>query len=313
MNKVTKFIANPFIVFRQPGVLNHMKWISDEAYLRLVYHAYTGERLNLDDPRTFNEKLQWIKLHDRNPLYTTLVDKYRVKPWVADRIGAEHVTKTYAMWERAEDIDISELPERFVLKTNHDCGGVVICRDRAKFDLIEAKKKLADHLKTNYYWRTREWPYRDVEPCVFAEEYLDPSDGVGECCGESCPADYKVSCFAGEPRLIEVHKGRSTDHTCDYYTPDWHPLPDIEWAGLPKSADGSAMPDCLDEILKFSSTLTKDFPHIRADWYVVGDRLMFGELTLFNDAGFGSMDKNTAMMMGSWIDLDRAYGPLCHV
>lgn len=304
MNKAAKFIANPFIIFRQPRVLDHMRWLSDETYLRLVYHAYTGERLNLNDPQTFNEKLQWIKLHDRNPLYTTLVDKYRVKQWVASRIGAEHVAMTYAMWERAEDIDISGLPERFVLKTNHDCGGVAICRDRATFDLDAAKRALTDHLKTNYFWRTREWPYKDVKPCVFAEEYLSPVKG------EADPADYKVSCFAGEPRLIEVHRGRSTNHTCDYYTPDWCLLPDIEWAGLSKSADGSAAPDCLGEMLGFSSALTKGFPQARADWYVVGERLVFGELTLFNDAGFGPMDDRTATMMGSWIDLGLAYGPI---
>lgn len=124
---------------------------------------------------------------------------------------------------------------------------------------------------------------------------------------EGCPADYKVSCFGGVPRLIEVHRGRSTNHTCDYYTPEWQPLPDIEWAGLPKSADGPIPPDCLDEMLEFSSELTAGFPQARADWYVMSGRLVFGELTLFNDAGFGPMDERTATTMGSWIDLELAY------
>lgn len=124
---------------------------------------------------------------------------------------------------------------------------------------------------------------------------------------ESCPADYKVSCFGGEPRLVEVHEGRSTNHTCDYYTPEWRPLPDIEWDGLLKSESGSKAPDCLDEMLRLSSALTEGFPQARADWYVVGDRMLFGELTLFSDAGFGVMDERTAATLGSWIDLGLAY------
>lgn len=448
MNKFQKLINNPAMFYQLLAGWGLTDWIPDAPHLKMLYRAFLGEKLDLDNPSTFNEKLQWLKIHDRNPLYTTLVDKYRVKQWVSDRIGAEHVTKTYAMWEHAEDIDISGLPERFVLKTNHDCGGVAICRDRASFDLESAKRKLSKHLKTNYFWRTREWPYKNVKPCVFAEEYLDPDEGKGDltdykvmcfggkvrceftCTGraggdlhvdffdkdwnhlpftrhypnaevppeaparlkemvadaerlsadipfvradfyevagqyyfgemtlypnsdferfepsewdrkfgtwidlekarggwllvndswalwahagsvtESCPADYKVSCFGGEPRLIEVHKGRFTNHTCDYYTPEWRPLPDIEWAGLPRSEEGTEAPACLDEMLRFSSILTDEFPQARADWYVVGDRMLFGELTLFNDAGFGPMDERTAQTLGSWIDLELAYDNL---
>ena len=124
---------------------------------------------------------------------------------------------------------------------------------------------------------------------------------------ESCPTDYKVGFFGGEPRLIEIHQGRSTNHTCDYYTPDWRPLPDIEWVGLPKSADGVEAPACLGEMLWLGSVLTRNFPKARADWYVVGDRMMFGEITLFNDVGFGSMDERTVKTLGSWIDLNLAY------
>lgn len=440
-----RVVENPYLVYRRMAARGLTNWVPDELHLKMMYRAELGTWPNLKSPKEFNEKLQWLKLHDRNPLYTTLVDKFRVKRWVADRIGPEHVTKTYATWRRAEDIDISNLPERFVLKTNHDCGGVAICRDRAVFDLDAAKEELSKHLKTNYYWRTREWPYKDVMPCVFAEEYLDPAEGedlydyklfrfsggrlvtlvvtdrftggalsktffddewhalpisegghpmwpklgrpaafeqmkamadrLGEefpfvrvdfyesagnlyfgemtfypnsgfgrfepsewdrkfgdwidlekvrggwllvsdswalwahagSVTESCPADYKVSCFGGEPRLIEVHKGRSTNHTCDYYTPEWRPLPDIEWAGLPKSEEGTEAPACLDKMLRFSSILTDGFPQARADWYVVGDRMLFGELTLFNDAGFGLMDERTAQTLGSWIDLGLAY------
>ena len=446
MNKLTKVIHNPWSLYVFASGFGLTDWIPDEPHLRAMYRGTVGGKLDLQNPKTYNEKLQWLKIHDRNPLYNTLVDKYRVKPWVAERIGEEHVTKTYAMWENAEDIDITDLPERFVLKTNHDSGGVAICSDRNTFDLDAAKKKLAKHLKTNYFWRTREWPYKDVKPCIFAEEYLYPAEGksdltdykimcfdgrvrceftctdraegglrvdffdpewnhlpftrhypnadvppeapsslkqmvtdaellsketpfvradfyevagqyyfgeltffpgggfeefdpsswdetlgswiklpnsIGGGCflgessmllvhgnvrPESCPADYKVSCFNGEPKLIEVHRGRFSDHTCDYFTPSWEPLPDIEWAGIPKSKGEIAAPSRLQEMLDYSLVLTEGFPEMRADWYLAGDRLIFGELTLFNDAGFGVIDDDTDSLLGSFIDLDLAYG-----
>ena len=134
MNKINKVLHNPWSLYMYAASKGLTNRVPDELHLKAMFRATIGKRLDLDNPVTFNEKLQWLKIHDRNPLYTTLVDKYRVKQWVADRIGTAHVTETYAMWERAEDIDISALPERFVLKTNHDSGGVAICRDRATFD-----------------------------------------------------------------------------------------------------------------------------------------------------------------------------------
>ncbi len=299
-NKLSKVLGNPFCLYEHFANRAVFRLIPDWLHLRLMFRGTVGVWPDLDDPKTYNEKLQWLKIHDRNPLYNKLVDKFRVKQWVAGRIGGEHVAKTYAKWDNAEDIDISNLPDQFVLKTNHDCGGVAICRNRAEFDLEAAQKKLSSHLKINYYWRTREWPYKDVEPCVFAEEYLD-SGATGDI------PDYKVSCFGGVPRLIEVHLGRSAEHTCDYFTPNWDPLPEIEWADIPKSKNAIEKPSCLDEMLRLSSLLTKGFPQARADWYILGDRLLFGELTFFSDAGFGRMDEHTATMLGSWIDLGLAY------
>lgn len=317
MNKLNRVLNNPWLLYERMADYGFTNWIPDEFHLKALYRAKTGMKLNLESPELYNEKLQWIKLNDRNPIYNTLVDKYRVKQWVADRIGPEHVTKTYAVWESAECIDISDLPERFVLKTNHDCGGVVICSNRASFDLDAAKAKLARHLKRNYYWRTREWPYKDVKPCIFAEEYLDPgvssvdtSDTELSVARDECPADYKVNCFAGEPKLIEVHFGRFSNHTCDYFSPDWKRLNNIDWACIPKSDREINPPDCLNKMLEFSSLLTKGFPEMRADWYVDGNRLVFGELTLFNDAGFGVMDFDTNKCLGSMIDLNLAYTKL---
>lgn len=301
---------NPWYIFSSLGGHGLLNWMPDEIYLKLAYRGFLGEKLDLENPKTFNEKLQWLKIHDRNPFYSTLVDKYRVKAWVAEQIGVEHVVSTYGCWDRVEDINLDSLPDKFVLKTNHDSGGVVICRNKDTFDSKAAKLKLSKHLKNNMYWYAREWPYKDVTPLIFAEEFLEPNEiSTGYCAAESdcCPADYKVSCFAGKPKLVEVHRGRFTQHTCDYYTPDWEPITSIDWGGVPFSDDGVEPPECLDEMLRLSSILVEGFPQARVDWYVVNNRLLFGEITFFSGAGFDPLDKNSDELLGSWIDLNYSF------
>lgn len=302
MNKLAKAIHNPWLVYSYAAGKGFTDWVPDGLHLKAMYRATIGKKLNLDDPVTFNEKLQWLKIHDRNPLYTTLVDKYRVKQWVADRIGAEHVTPTYAMWERAEDIDISGLPERFVLKTNHDCGGVAICRDRATFDLDAAKMKLAEHLKTNYFWRTREWPYKDVKPCVFAEEYLDPDEGRGDL------TDYKVMCFGGKVRCEFTCTDRAEgDLHVDFFDTDWNHLPFTRHypnADLPPEA-----PARLKEMVADAERLSSGIPFVRADFYEVAGQYYFGEMTFFPGGGMEEFDPESwDTELGSWIDLPESVG-----
>lgn len=256
--------------------------MDDELYLCLKSWSFTGRLPDLGNPRTFNEKLQWLKLHDRNPLYITLVDKCAVKKWVADRIGTQHVTKTCACWECVEDVDVSRLPERFVLKTNHDCGGIAICRDRCTFDLDAAKKKLAGHLKRNYFWGGREWPYKNVKPRVFAEEYLEP-DTSGSL------SDYKVFCFDGVADCMMVCVGRETGNPRFYFV-------DREWRlkrynvsslDLP---EGYAVPKPPNAELMFSlaEELSQDIPFVRVDFYDVSGRVLFGEMTFYPQSGFDS-------------------------
>lgn len=269
----------------------------DELHLALMYRASLGSWPNLKHPRTFNEKLQWLKIHDRNPLYATLVDKYRVKKWVADRIGEEHVTKTYGAWERAEDIDISGLPERFVLKTNHDCGGVAICRDRESFDLDAAKKKLEKHLRINYFWRTREWPYKDVRPCVFAEEYIEP-DSNGDL------SDYKLFHFNNDiiVTLLMTDRFTGAGLTKTFFDKEWKPLGLTE-GGHSTRRDAPAPPH-FDEMKEFTNRLAGSFPFARVDFYESGDRLLFGEITFYPNSGFERFDPpEWDVTMGSWIKL----------
>ena len=266
-----------------------------------MYKALIGKNINLDNPKGFNEKLNWLKLHDRNPLYNILVDKLAVKQWVADKIGAQYVSKTYGSWDSVENISLENLPDQFVLKTNHDSGGVAICRDKSTFDFDAAKRVLRKHLNSNYFWWTREWPYKDVVPLVMAEEYLE-DEGL-----DTGLVDYKVTCFNGNPRLIEVHRGRFGEHTCNYYDQDWNPV-SIDWAGIPVSPVEVERPEKLEKMLELSSVLTRGIPQVRCDWYVLGDRLVFGELTLFNGAGLDPIDEKNDLWLGSLIDLSLAYG-----
>ena len=276
--------------------------LSDEQYLRMQYKALMGKRLDLDSPRTFNEKLQWLKLHDRNPLYTKLVDKYAVKEWVADRIGEECVVPTYARWERAEDIDISGLPERFVLKTNHDCGGIAICRDWSTFDLDAARRKLSEHLSRNYYWGCREWPYKDVVPCVFAEECLDAGASASDL------TDYKFMCFGGQARCVFTCTGRAEgDLRVDFFDADWNHLPFERH--YPNADATPERPACLSEMLRAAEVLAKGIPFVRVDFYDVASKPIFGEMTFYPGAGFEEFTpEKWDTTLGIWIDLSAAHG-----
>lgn len=302
MNKFAKIIRNPWLVYNYAAGKGFTDWVPDRPHLKAMYRASIGKGLDLDNPVTFNEKLQWLKIHDRNPLYTTLVDKYRVKQWVADRIGEEHVTPTYAMWEHVEDIDISGLPERFVLKTNHDCGGVVICRDRATFDLDAAKRKLAEHLKTNYYWRTREWPYKDVKRCIFAEEYLDPEEGRDDL------TDYKMMCFGGKVRCEFTCTDRAEDDLhVDFFDTNWNHLPFTRH--YPNSEVPPEAPARLKEMVADAERLSSGIPFVRTDFYEVAGQYYFGEMTFFPGGGMEEFNPESwDAELGSWIELPNSFG-----
>ncbi len=303
MNKLSKFIDNPWIAYVFAAGYGLTNWVPDEPHLKAMFRGTVGEKLDLNNPKTFNEKLQWLKLHDKNPLYNTLVDKYRVKPWVADRIGEEHVTRTYAMWENVEDIDISRLPERFVLKTNHDCGGVAICRDRNTFDLDAAKRKLSKHLKTNYFWRTREWPYKDVRPCVFAEEYLDPDEGKSDL------YDYKLFRFSNGRLVTLAMTDRFTDGVLSktFFDEEWHALP-ISEGGHPMRTE-LGRPAAFEQMKAMADRLGEGFSFVRVDFYESAGNLYFGEMTFYPNSGFEHFEPSGwDRKFGDWIDLEKIRG-----
>ena len=252
--------------------------MSDEKYLRILYEAKFNKPLRLNPPITFNEKLQWLKLNDRKPVYSIMVDKYAVKEYVAERIGEGYVIPTLGVWDSFKDIDFASLPNQFVLKCTHDSGGLVICRDKSKFDYNTAKKKISKSLKRNYFFSGREWPYKNVTPRVIAEQYMQ--DG-----GNAALPVYKFFCFDGTPRIVQVVKNdKQTNETIDYFDTEWNRLELRQ--NFPNSDVPMRKPVMLDEMLNIASQLSKDkVGFIRTDLYVVNGKIYFSEYTFFTDSG----------------------------
>lgn len=297
MNELAKLIKNPYVVFRLPRLQQRMRLLPDAVYLKLVYRARIGRPLNLNSPKGFNEKLQWLKLYDRNPLYTKLVDKAEVKPWVAERIGWEHVLPTLGVWDSFDDIDFGALPERFVLKCTHDSGGLAICRDLSTFDMAAARRKIERSLANNYFWSGREWPYKDVRPRIIAEEYLDPA---GEQVGLT---DYKVMCFGGQARCEFTCTGRADGNLhVDFFDTEWNHMPFTRHypnADVPPEA-----PERLKDMVAMAERLSEGMPFVRVDFYEVAGQYYFGEMTFYPGSGMEEFDpERWDEELGSWIEL----------
>lgn len=256
--------------------------LPDALYLRLMYFFQTGKRLHLRHPKTFNEKLQWLKLHDRKPEYTKMVDKYAVKPYVANIIGEEYIVPTLGVWDMPEEIAWDELPNQFVLKTTHGGGskGVVICRDKETLDKAEAVKRLRSVMKRDLYKNYREWPYKNVKPRVIAEEYLSNNDG------QEGLKDYKFFCFDGKPLYCGVFSGRWSKMGADYFNMEWSHLP-FTLKGNPFAEIMPEKPECFETMRQIASRLSAGHPHLRVDFYEVNDKVYFGELTFYSASGFG--------------------------
>ncbi|MBR5097654.1 MAG: hypothetical protein IK091_00320, partial [Spirochaetales bacterium] len=206
MNRLIRYFRDKDFRIHVNTKLGLYKGMSDEDYLRMLFKADMGYDLNLDDPRTFCEKLQWLKLHDRRDEYTIMADKYLSKKYVADKVGQQYVVPLLGVWDRFSDIDFDALPDQFVLKCNHDSGTVIICRDKSKLDMDRAGKELEKSLGTSYFVFNREWPYKNISPKIIAEEYLSQGD-------DDCLWDYKFFCFNGEPKIMYMEKEASESKT----------------------------------------------------------------------------------------------------
>ena len=292
------FVSSDYRFLINAGMGFYSK-MPDEKYLKKKYRAILGKPLNLDNPKTFNEKLQWLKLYDRKPIYTTMVDKYEAKKYVAARIGEEYIIPTIGVWNDSDEIEFDSLPQRFVLKCTHNSGlGMCICKDKSKLDVEKVRREVKKGLKQDYYLPGREWPYKDVKHRVLAEKYMEDDSG-------SELRDYKVLCFGGEPKLIQFHAGRFTgNHTQDYYDTNWERLPMTQ--GSPLSENPLEKPVFLEEMLDLSRKLSEGIPQVRVDWYYVKGQLYFGELTFFDASGFDEFEpEEWNETIGGWISLPK--------
>lgn len=259
----------------------------DAAYLKLLFHKTTGYELNLENPRTFNEKLQWLKLYDRNPVYTIMVDKFAVKGYVASIIGDEYIIPTIGVWDKFEEIEFDSLPEQFVLKCTHDSGGVVICRDKEHFNVEKAREKISRALGHNFYYRYREWPYKDVRPRIIAESYLEDTDNAVS--GQDMVLnDYKLQCFNGEFDNIFVAEGRFSKRGVryHYFDRDWNYIPYCPYEDVDISSLQKLRPKHYDEMIEIAEKLSAGLPQLRVDLYEVNGKVYFGELTFYSQSGF---------------------------
>ena len=284
--KINKLLMNPALLFLTLGQRGWFNWIPDETYLKIAYRIKTGKQLHLNPPITFNEKLQWLKIHNRRPEYTMMVDKYEVKKYVAKKIGEEHIIPTYGVWERFDDIDFEQLPDQFVLKCTHDSGGLVICKDKNMFDREKAKKRINRCLKHNFYWGQREWPYKNVKRRIIAEQYM--TNGKEEL------VDYKIHNFNGVPKFILFCKDRFSETGLieDFYSIDWEHL---ELKRPDRSNPGNCKrPEELQEMLQLARLLSEGIPFIRTDFYIINHKVFFGELTFFPTSGFGRFTRAEA-------------------
>lgn len=297
-----KLLAQPRAV--RLFLLKRLSWlIPTKLYLKKLFRIRMGYKPDLNNPRTFNEKLQWLKLYDRKPEYTNMVDKYAVKDFVAKIIGSQYVVPLYGVWENLDEIEWETLPEQFVLKTTHGGGstGVVICKDKKTFNRREAISILKKSMKENIWRELREWPYKNIRKRVIAEKYLaDDSTSVN---GDL--NDYKFYCFNGEVKYCEVITGRRTKKQIDFFDLDWNHM-EFTFNGYDFADCLPTKPKCFDEMVEVADKLCKDKPYSRIDLYVVGEKVFFGEITLFPASGFrGFHPEEWNKRLGDMIELPK--------
>ena len=285
------------------SLMKFFRFIPDEPYLRIMYRIRMGKKLNLKNPQTFNEKIQWLKLHDRRPIYTTMVDKYEAKKYVADIIGEEYIIPTLGVWEHFDDIDFDTLPNQFVLKCTHDSGGLVICKDKGKLDKVKAREKIERSLKCNFYWVGREWPYKNVKPRIIAEEYMEDVE-------DAELRDYKFFTFDGVAKALFIASDRSdssVDTKFDFYDMDFKHLDFTN--GHPNAEIPPHKPKTFDKMVELSEKLSKGLPEVRVDFYEVNGRAYFGEMTFAHWSGMKPFDPECwDKTFGDWIVLPRESG-----
>lgn len=294
MKKIVYYLLHERRLLKIVILAKLTKFFSDKYYIEKMFELKFGYKPDLDSPQTFNEKLNWLKLNNRNPLYTMLADKYSVKEYVAQTIGEKYVVPCYGKWECFEDIDFDTLPNQFVLKLNHDSSGAFICNNKNTIDKKELKKVLSRNIKRNYYWWLREWPYKNIKPCILSEKLL--VDGTG-----AVLRDYKFWCFNGEPKYMYCTvKGVKTYE--NFYDMNFSPV-DINH-GFPRHIPEFDKPANFELMKDLAAKLSKGIPFVRVDFFDVEGHVYFGEYTFYDWGGMRPfVSINVDKELGSYINI----------
>lgn len=284
-----------FSYMAKMGLFDHMP---DEQYLKRKYKSCMGVELDLDNPQTFNEKLQWLKLYDRRPEYTMMVDKYKVREYIAEQLGEEYLIPLLGVWDDPDEIDFDALPDQFVLKCNHNSGlGMCICKDKSKLNIAKIKKELREGVAQDYYLTGREWPYKNVPRKIICEKYMVDNQ-------TSELRDYKLFCFDGNVMFFKVDFGRFTEHHANYYDRDGKLLNMGEADYPPIPEKNIEIPKNIGIMIEFAEKLSKGIPFVRIDFYDVDGKIYFGEITFYPAAGFGKFEpKQWDKTFGDWLIL----------
>lgn len=255
-----------------------LEFVPDRIFLKLKYRGITGKTLDLRNPITYNEKLQWLKLNDRKHEYTIYVDKFSVREYIEKRIGKEYLIPLIAVYNSVDEIEWDKLPEKFVLKCTHGSGCNIVCTNKKELDIEKVKKDLANWMNRNWFWYGREWPYKNVKPRIICEQFLEGEAGKS-------PEDYKFFCFDGIPKLIQVDLDRFGEHKQNFYDSNWNFM-DISIHCENDKSSKIQKPYNFDKMIEIVKELSRNIPHVRVDLYNLNGEIFFGELTFYHLSGF---------------------------
>lgn len=277
-----------------------LNWLPDKAFLEAAFRARFGRKLDLKNPKTFNEKLQWMKLYNRKPEYTMMVDKYLVREYVQEKLGEEYLIPLLGVWDDPDKIDFDNLPMQFVLKCNHNSGlGMCICKDKNNLDIAQVKNELRKGIEQDYYLTGREWPYKNVPRRIIAEKYMVDESGYEL-------KDYKYYCFDGKVKIVMINSDRmsSEETKANYFDENYQPL-DFVW-GYENAKIPPTKPEKFEEMKCLAERLSEGIPHVRIDFYQTPHGIFFGEMTFFDGCGFDAIEPiEWDYKIGSWINLPR--------
>lgn len=276
-------------------------FFSDKLYIKCYYKRFMGEKLTneqLRNPKTFNQKLNWLKLNDRNPIYTVMADKVEGKNYISEKVGSEYLIPTIGVYDTVDDVPFESLPDQFVIKCTHDSGSTFICKDKKAFNVEKVKNELAIKLRRNFYWASREWQYKNIKPRIIVEEYICDEQG-------NYPMDYKFYCFNGKVHYLEVDFNRFTKHQANYYDRNFKDAGFNEKSLLPEKPVIIEKPEEYELMVELAEKLSENTPQLRVDLYYVKGKIFVGELTVCSGGGVSPYTNNGDRIMGDCFELPK--------